>query len=119
MVAIHAIHLVPGVIVIAPQALASMLRPCLRVIVNTYIIPIIKCAFCAPDVDVTITHGSGVLVGACNYAHENRRIRVRVDTVSPCRSLREKMKFTCETQDSASVLEAEIPGRDIAAFHFE
>ena len=72
-----------------------------------------------PEVDVTITHGKGVLVGACNYARESRRIRVRVDTVSPCRSLREKMEFTCETLDSASVLEAQIPARDIAAFHFE
>jgi len=72
-----------------------------------------------PEVDVTITHGQGVLVGACNYAGEKRLIRVRVDTDSPCRSLLEKVEFTCEAEDGATVLEAVIPGRDIAGFHFK
>lgn len=72
-----------------------------------------------PDVDVTITHGKGVLVGVCSYAHEKRRIRVRVDTDSPCRSLWDGMEFKCERGNGGSVLEAVIPGRDIAGFHFE
>ena len=73
----------------------------------------------SPGVDLTITHGKGILVGVCNYTHEKQRIRVRVDTDSPCRPLWDGMDFNCETQDGASVLEAVIPGRDIAGFHFE
>ncbi|HUU29900.1 MAG TPA: beta-galactosidase [archaeon] len=72
----------------------------------------------SPEVDVTVSHGNGVLVGTCNYAHTERRIRVRVDTGKPCRPLWEGVKFNCETGEGSSVLEAVIPAREIAGFHF-
>jgi len=71
-----------------------------------------------PDVDITISHGNGVLVSGCNYAHNERKIRVRVDTDAGCRSLWEGVEFSCRTENSASMLEAVIPARSVAGFLF-
>ena len=72
-----------------------------------------------PLVDVTISRGRGVLVCAVNYARAECNIRVRVDTTAPCVSLAGVLRHAVKADGRGSLLEAEIPAREIASFHFE
>ncbi|MFH1068014.1 MAG: alpha-amylase family protein [Candidatus Glassbacteria bacterium] len=80
-----------------------------------------SCAVLAksPQVDVTISHGRGVLVSAVNYSRSTRKVRVRVDTISPCRCLTGEIAFTVKRESQSSLLEAQVPAREITGFLFD
>ncbi|MBN2289320.1 MAG: hypothetical protein JXQ83_08305, partial [Candidatus Glassbacteria bacterium] len=71
-----------------------------------------------PGVDLTVSRGTTVLVAACNYAHADRRVRVRLDTAAPCRALWQGVEFKLAGESGGCVLEAVIPARNVAGFVF-